>query len=544
MAITWTYEATEYPDTIQPWTDLGSDRILSIGGSSALIAEYDSGGGSLSFIYPIDNLPWSGSGSYLSHSGISLLGDGRVLLSGGNDYLTSSGVADTWLISYSSIDEELTWVASTDLPVTLSSLVQVTLNDGRLFVLGTNSDFTGVAYLGTVSGDTISWVTSTGTALGSSSLTSDQKATVLSDGRVLVAFGAYEMAFATISGNAVSWASASASGGTYNANAGAPAVAALWPDAVLIGGGWDQIGSYTFPEEYMNTVAHCAISGTTVTLTDFDPLLTSYHPETVQFFRFSDDAILSVCYDIDFGQTDFALGADSAPPPSVVTLSFSAAIDTGSTPYLPVEAVTNFQAFFSSGSVVEAFYPDRAPTIETGSTFDARAPIPFSAAFTSGSVFDGRAAAIIPLAAYFLTGTIVRGKASFEKMLAAHLKTGSLVVPRMGANVGLPGLSIATGSTLLARSKAFAQSAVTIATGSAVSAPGAAAISGEVLIATGSVLAGQAASGSLFNAAIDTGSILDAVGDYTTVTLQPRIDTDLAFAVFTSQPALHIEELA
>lgn len=390
MAITWTANTVAYDDATNLWFELAQDMFAILGGSTGNVMEYTPGTEAFSSLGD-GSVPWSGDSTL--DAGISVLQDGRVFVAGGRSYTTSDPLDATFLGAYDRFNQAFTWAASTALPVALGPVAQETLPDGRLFILGKGSSFTGVAYLGTVSGGAVSWATSTGTALsGSGTFPSIE---ILPDGRVLAVFGAYEMFFGTITGNAIGWAAATESGGTYDADGVLLAVAALgWPDSVLIGGGYN--GSLSYPETNLDTVAGVAISGTSVTLTDFSPVQTPY-PEKVGFFRLSDGKVLSVCYDPDLGKHDFALGVDADPPPPpssrsitwTATGSDSSASDTLQ-PWVQLE-LNVFARFGTTDAVVATYNPGTEDFTFTAATAPPWAPsagaVPGISKLADGRIF-------------------------------------------------------------------------------------------------------------------------------------------------------------
>ena len=113
----------------------------------------------------------------------TLLADGRVLVTGG---YTGAAVVDTCYIGTVS-GNTISWVTSTVLPAVRYVHAATLLADGRVLVTGGNNGSAGVdtCYIGTVSGNTISWVTSTVLP----AVRYDHAATLLADGRVLVTGG-------------------------------------------------------------------------------------------------------------------------------------------------------------------------------------------------------------------------------------------------------------------------------------------------------------------------------------------------------------------
>ncbi len=143
----------------------------------------------------------------------SVLPDGRVLLTGGTDNGTTSVLATTLLGTVSG--NSISWVASTALPAVRSALTASVLPDGRVLAMGGSDGAAfrqATTWLGTVSGDTISWVASTAMPAARNGHT----ASVLPDGRVLVTGGTISSAslattwLGTVSGNAITWVTSTA----------------------------------------------------------------------------------------------------------------------------------------------------------------------------------------------------------------------------------------------------------------------------------------------------------------------------------------------
>ena len=149
----------------------------------------------------------------ICYHSLNALPDGRVLAMGGstiNGY--SSLRTNTYFGTISG--DTVTWVAGTNLPAARASFGCVLLFDGRILITGGSSQGAGVngvasavCYLGTISGNTITWVTST--ALPAARYISS--AVLLNDGRVMVIGGANSTPYiGTVSGNTITWSAATA----------------------------------------------------------------------------------------------------------------------------------------------------------------------------------------------------------------------------------------------------------------------------------------------------------------------------------------------
>jgi hypothetical protein len=141
---------------------------------------------------------------------VKLLNDGRILLLGGKS--TSGVKSETYFGTISG--NTITWVSGTALPAARYATNIFQLSDGRILVVG-GADSGGAraeTYFGTISGNTITWVS--GTALPAARYFSS--AELLSDGRVLNIGGfdnsatRAETYFGTISGNTITWVSGTA----------------------------------------------------------------------------------------------------------------------------------------------------------------------------------------------------------------------------------------------------------------------------------------------------------------------------------------------
>lgn len=133
---------------------------------------------------------------------ITLLSDGRLLM---------LGASNTYIGTVSG--NNITWVNAGGVPVDgLGYSVLLTLSDGRVISLGGNifGAVTGNTYIGSVSGNTVTWVTST--AMPSTRW--NMAAAILANGRILVIGGENTNDYNTIwnglvSGNTITWSTSS-----------------------------------------------------------------------------------------------------------------------------------------------------------------------------------------------------------------------------------------------------------------------------------------------------------------------------------------------
>lgn len=535
MAITWTASASDSSasDAQQPWVDVDTDVFAHFGSTAAIVATYDAGTDSFSIASatPPTWDPYVGS-----FAGVSRLADGRIFISGGSD------LDATYIGTYAASD--FTWVSSTALPVPMASHAQTILPDGRLFVLGMNSAFDGVAQFGTVSGDSVSWASATGAPLDAPANGNGASATVLPDGRVLVVFGAYEMAFATISGVAVTWDAASVSGGTLNPDASLQTAAVQWDGSVLIGGGYDGINSYTPPQEYMNTVASAAISGTTVTLTDFDPLPTAYPEVGVRFFRLSDGNLLATCTNLDTPQDELALGADTDPPPEGTPYPAALASAGTSTAAFDGAAVAYTYGTWSAGSsTAEWITDDRDLHIDGGSSAAFNAPTYVVATMAGSSSAGFQSSHKVPTALYWSSKPKANFAASFEK-LATFKSYGNAAVKFVSSPTAPAAMSVACSGLATFKGASTATASIS------VSAAGQAAFDSQQ--EAGVAMSASCSAFADFLSAVFNGgnmgiagvSSADFAGDYSTATLAPQIDADEILHVHTAPQQISIEEFA
>lgn len=147
------------------------------------------------------------------------LADGRLLVTGGG---TGAGVRVTksWLITYDTSTDTASGVTSTDIPLGGYSSNGCLLPDGRVFVLSGwgSSGANDQAYIGSVSGTTISWSAAITIPSGAYSASGNNpRCMVLSDGRILLV-GVGDTPYTgsdqqyikigTVSGSTVSWVDA------------------------------------------------------------------------------------------------------------------------------------------------------------------------------------------------------------------------------------------------------------------------------------------------------------------------------------------------
>jgi len=140
---------------------------------------------------------------------MSKLNDGRFLITGGTTTAANSGItANTWMGVQSG--DNVSWVASTALPVALKWHAASVLPDGRILITGGTTNGTtavNTTYLGTVTGDTIAWVSST--ALNFSRM--QHTSTAYTNGGVMLIAGIRGTTasdttyYGAISGNTITW---------------------------------------------------------------------------------------------------------------------------------------------------------------------------------------------------------------------------------------------------------------------------------------------------------------------------------------------------
>jgi len=539
VAITWLTETSA--NGSNKGTELGlvaADTFVSPYGSGLAHVAYNAA--SDDFTVTGYSGSWSGDDQF---SRLATLPDSRVFVSGGNN---SGALDNTWIGPYSG--GAITWTASTALPAPRYSHGQCILPDGRIFVAGGFDDsdtFAGSSYFGTVSGTSVSWVEDSTHLLDEPGGTAlygwgEFSCTTLQDGRVLAIGSTEYMWFGTISGSSVTWAAATLVSSPYSTEVLPPQVLARTRGDLLFSGGYDS----DLDEVDIRLVAG-EVSGNTITFSVLDSIPNTYPPSLrVHVYETSDDYLAVFYYSNSSGSTRIALGDDDSPPPSGTTVEFSAAISSGATVTAEGTAVLSFITTITTGAVVDAINPDRAPTIDCGSTVDARAPVPMSVQISAGSVVDGRAAAIVPFAMYLRCGSVVRPVALYDKLFGGLIQCGSVLAPRLGAVVGLQGPQITAGSALQARGAAVSSGDGAIACGSLVSAPGNRLVDLLVTFDSGTVFVGALDTRSTLSVAIDTGSILDAVGDYVFAAIPPAIDSDETLFVRTRTEQLHVEEFA
>ena len=150
---------------------------------------------------------------------ITLLNDGRLLMTGGINGQTPE-VADhsTWIGTVSG--NTVSWVASTVMPVAVSNHTATLLDDvgtlnSRILLIGgsTNTALSGNYYIGTIvnGGNTISW--SSGSIFPDTLM--NHQAVIISDGRIVVTGGqnasgnVNTVYIGTMTGSIISWVSAS-----------------------------------------------------------------------------------------------------------------------------------------------------------------------------------------------------------------------------------------------------------------------------------------------------------------------------------------------
>lgn len=178
---------------------LADGRVLAIGSTSCYLGAF--GGGNVitwtaCTAYPVAN--WN--------FGVPvLLSDGRVLVIGGDTGTTR--IANCYIATISG--NTVTWVASTNYPITIRLFALTLLLDGRVLgVAGSSSSNVANTYFGTISGNTITWVAGTAypAALSESSVVTLPSGKVFGFGGATGGSGGLTNAYiGTISGNTISW---------------------------------------------------------------------------------------------------------------------------------------------------------------------------------------------------------------------------------------------------------------------------------------------------------------------------------------------------
>ncbi|MDD4242733.1 MAG: hypothetical protein PHG08_00335 [Bacilli bacterium] len=119
------------------------------------------------------------------YSTTSILSDGRILIAGGTDGTSISNSTYFGTVT----ENMISWVSGTNLPVPMSGHTTSVLSDGRILIAGGNDSVTGeisiLTYIGTISGNTISWVSSTNLP----AIIKDYAISVLDDGRLIISGG-------------------------------------------------------------------------------------------------------------------------------------------------------------------------------------------------------------------------------------------------------------------------------------------------------------------------------------------------------------------
>lgn len=180
-------------------TVLNDNRILAISGTNTFLGTLNAD----------STITWVTSTSYplnITFGSLHTLSDGRVLYTAG--YNGSAVVANTYFGTISG--NTITWVAGTALPAVRNLFASMLLPDGRILIVAGGSTSFGTnqttTYFGTISGNTITWVTGTVYPISVRELSG----CVLIDGSVLVTGGYTTVAVTTcyrgvISGTTITW---------------------------------------------------------------------------------------------------------------------------------------------------------------------------------------------------------------------------------------------------------------------------------------------------------------------------------------------------
>lgn len=319
-SVSFSWGTPWYADNVgyTQFVKVSPDKFLSpgmAGFGGACLLEYDPGTGSLSSSIILSVPIWPQNITNFPASAV--LQDGRIFVCAGMDGVNSLPTDRVCIGTFSS--GSASWVVSTPLPVSMYYPAAVTLQDGRIAVFDGGS--TSV-YFGTVSGNSVSWVTDSNPLPCSPY---EPTATVLPDGRVLLVRDSAEMWLGTVSANTFSWQAVTFVGNPYPVNpiAGTsqPVTATVLDSGTIVfsGGYFNDINppNYSF---YDDSVVVGILSGNILTMAVSTPL--PDYPQSVFSFlcKTSDDrfvhASTGYAYVADYVETldtSFSISGVSVP---------------------------------------------------------------------------------------------------------------------------------------------------------------------------------------------------------------------------------------
>lgn len=552
------------------WVRIAEDTFLGLDSyENSRVVSYSPLTGT--FSVEEDALEHPGDAGYgsdaVSLQAVSVLPDGRILATGGFDEDGYEFILDAYIGTYSG--GELSWVSSTPLPGGVADdfayHAQTVLADGRIFITRGNGGFDwGDCYLGTVSGDVISWVSASGTPPAFSeehgSLPADdekQSSVLLDDGRVLVMFSTDDAALATISGTTVTWEWATVS----------RLVKVVFGEDVF----WLPGPKWTFPclseragGLYLSSfrphgafatrsqeTAFATVTGNAVAITALDDLLDSSDSDTSEHgegsFRAAilplSDGKLLAAYGKKVGSSRyqvFDLG-EVADEGTTVSSAGSATITTEAAG----ESAVGIGAAGASAIAVSAnaVTDQRSPSTLLGLAASAFAAVPGVGSAAINVAAAGVAAVVVPSAGYVTLYTIARARAAFEKRargVAACKITAKGAHASQASSAGRSAFGVnATGKGARVFSSAGAAMITTYSVGAG----------GATHAATGAAELGVSATGSADSASDAEGLAGIAInaygaGAYSYREPLPHINADQFSFVRTPTSQISIEEFA